>query len=157
MVSSLAVCREILRIGKEEGIDDISPLKLIKLAYICQGFHLAVVDEPLFEDKVEAWKYGPVVRRIYDAVSHYRKNSILPNQFDHVEGELNEDAMTIIKGVMNAYGELEGLQLSTITHKKGTPWHEIRSEWASGTVIPNPLIKKHYKKILTDYAQSKSG
>lgn len=51
-----AVANEFL-----EKSDKISVLKLVKLCYIAQGFSLAVLDRPIFnDDRIEAWKYGPV-------------------------------------------------------------------------------------------------
>ncbi len=40
---------------------DVTPLKLQKLLYYCQGYALALTGKPLFPEPVEAWRYGPVV------------------------------------------------------------------------------------------------
>ena len=58
----------------------LDPLQVMKLACIAHGFTLGLYDRPLLEDDVEAWKYGPVVRRIYAFIpggsgaiaAHYR-------------------------------------------------------------------------------------
>lgn len=149
MPSPYAVCREILHIGKERNIGDISLLKLIKLAYISHGICLAVLDKPLFEDQVEAWRYGPVIVRIYDAVRHYKSQPISTGIFDHVEEEVVGDDLEAIKCAMDIYGKLSALQLSTITHRKGTPWHQVKKRWFPGSVVPNELIKNHYIEILS--------
>ena len=54
--------------GNEElsGNNDLTNLKLQKLLYFAQAKHLKVAGEPLFSDDIEAWKYGPVVRDVYN-------------------------------------------------------------------------------------------
>ena len=50
----------------EEGVE-VTPLKLIKLVYIAYGWNLVLnKDRPkLFEERIEAWKYGPVIPSVY--------------------------------------------------------------------------------------------
>lgn len=48
----------------------LTNLKLQKLLYYQQGFHLANFGTPLFKEDIEAWMYGPVVPCIYD---HFRE------------------------------------------------------------------------------------
>jgi uncharacterized phage-associated protein len=48
---------------------DLTHLKIQKMLYFAQGWHLAYFDVPLFEDPIEAWKYGPVVRPVYRALN----------------------------------------------------------------------------------------
>ena len=36
-----------------------------KLCYYAQAMSLAVLNRPLFEEKIEAWKEGPVVDKVY--------------------------------------------------------------------------------------------
>jgi uncharacterized phage-associated protein len=57
---------------------DLTHLKIQKLLYFAQGWHLAYFDFPLFEDPVEAWKYGPVVTSVYYALRSRKNEFILP-------------------------------------------------------------------------------
>ena len=43
----------------------IDTFKLQKLLYYSQAWHLVWDGEPLFEDEIEAWAAGPVVRSVY--------------------------------------------------------------------------------------------
>lgn len=36
-------------------------MQVNKLSYLSYGFVLAIKNEKLFNDKVEAWRYGPVI------------------------------------------------------------------------------------------------
>lgn len=40
---------------------EMTSMKLQKLVYYCQAWHLAWSDEPLFRESIEAWANGPVV------------------------------------------------------------------------------------------------
>lgn len=44
---------------------DLSNLKLQKLLYYAQGYHLARLCQPLFLESLQAWAHGPVVESVY--------------------------------------------------------------------------------------------
>ena len=44
----------------------ISNLKLQKLLYFIQVYHLITIGKPCFEEKTEAWNFGPVVPEAYE-------------------------------------------------------------------------------------------
>jgi uncharacterized phage-associated protein len=43
----------------------LSNLKLQKILYYIQGRYMALNNEPMFPEEIEAWPYGPVVRDVY--------------------------------------------------------------------------------------------
>ena len=45
--------------------EQITQMKLHKLLYYAAGWHLGFTGEPLFDEDIEAWQYGPVVPSIY--------------------------------------------------------------------------------------------
>lgn len=53
----------------------LDQIKLMNLIYIAQGIGLAV-DNPLFSEPIEAWKYGPVVGDIYREFKYAGMESI---------------------------------------------------------------------------------
>lgn len=150
-----AVANEFLNKSKE-----ISVLKLVKLCYIAQGFSLAVLDRPIFnDDRIEAWRYGPVVPSIYHEFKHFKKGSItekskflaLNSNFDFIEEtpELtDENDKKIVEIVWNMYGKFSPGELVDLTHKNGTPW-DLTYRPNSNNVIPNELIKEYYKILVS--------
>ncbi|MFT4076880.1 MAG: DUF4065 domain-containing protein [Asticcacaulis sp.] len=147
---STTVAQEILNIANSSGVH-LTPMQLVKLTYIAHGFSLALDNAPLISDRIEAWKYGPVIPPLYKAVKRYG-NGIIQGPIDNalwtrsesVEGEDRQ----LIKEVFDKYGKLSGIQLSYLTHRTGTPWQRtFRPDgWSDG--ISNDLIKEHYKDIL---------
>lgn len=75
---ALAVANYLLELAKEKGMK-LQPLKLMKLVYIAHGYMLALCNRsalnPRF-DRVEAWKYGPVIPSVYHSFKSYGHNPI---------------------------------------------------------------------------------
>ena len=65
-MSALALSQVIIKKAKDAGINDVTNLKVIKLAYLCQGWALGAYGRPIFFEPVEAWRYGPVIPSIYN-------------------------------------------------------------------------------------------
>lgn len=143
------VANEFLRLAWENG-RELTNMQLQKLVYIAHGYSLALVDLPLVKQPVQAWRYGPVIKALYDSLRHYgagtvtEKVNILPSE------EVSETFRALISVVGDAYGRFSGPQLSTMTHRKGTPWREVFDPAAefNNEVIPNQLIKNHYLALL---------
>jgi uncharacterized phage-associated protein len=83
MLSSHGVAKYFLSLADEDAGDLISSLKLQKLVYYAQGFHLALYGTALFPEEVEAWPHGPVVLSLYNAYKKYGSNAIpIPSDVD---------------------------------------------------------------------------
>ena len=54
----------------------ITPMKLQKLIYFAHGWHLAIIGEPLIDECVQAWSYGPVIDSIYHEFKEYGSGPI---------------------------------------------------------------------------------
>jgi uncharacterized phage-associated protein len=150
-VSALAVANSFIKKGMDEG-KVITPMQLIKLVYLANGWYLAWKDEPLITEAIEAWKYGPVVRSVYDHVGRrgtydikslitFSKASEEPKAYVADE----EDQKKIIDLVWEKYGNYSGEQLSAITHISDSPWAKVSS--GKNTYIPNNLIGSYYKNL----------
>ena len=54
----------------------------------------------------------------------------------------------LIANIEPAYRSYTAFQLSALTHQPGTPWDITRREHGTGAVIPNELIRDHYRGML---------
>jgi uncharacterized phage-associated protein len=101
----------------------MTSMKLEKLAYYAQAWHLAWHHEPLFEDTIEAWAEGPVVRHLY------RQHA---KQYDvHEWRSGNRDHLTTAQAhtvdwVVSHYGGFTAEALSRMTHNE-VPWYVARN------------------------------
>ncbi|MDA8002988.1 MAG: DUF4065 domain-containing protein [Alphaproteobacteria bacterium] len=144
------------------GEGKFTPLQIGKLVYISHGYTLALENRRLVRDRIEAWKYGPVVPAIYHALKHNGGSRVSRLQYcntgvdsesmrervDFFKRVIDQKDRDIIKRVLVCYGHLTGRDLSRITHAKGTPWSECYRPDQLHIRIPDPLIKKHYEGLL---------
>ena len=102
----------------------VTTMKLQKLLYYCQGWHLAWDAEKLYDAEIQAWANGPVVRNIYDRHRGlYRVETPWPEQGD--PAALTPDESASVDVVLETYGEWTADQLSQTTHNE-PPWREAR-------------------------------
>ena len=48
-----------------QAVPPLTPMKVQKLVYYANGWHLAIKDEPLINEPIEAWRFGPVIHSLY--------------------------------------------------------------------------------------------
>jgi len=143
-VNSAVVANNLLCLAREEN-RDLTPLKLVKLTYLCEGWSLALRDQSIFCEDVEAWQYGPVVALLYAKIRRFKAAPVPPIDCD--ETPLSEDQKVLIKSVYHAYKHLSGPQLSDLTHQPGTPWSQTWDRKNRKQIIPTSLIKDHFKEL----------
>lgn len=126
----------------------LTPMKLIKLTYIAYGWYLALSDgEQLVNEEPQAWDLGPVLPTLYHSLKQYGGSKVkdpIPVKRDNKDKITDEDA-DFLDFIWRNYGEHSGVELSAITHTKGSPWSEIYPK-GYNLKIPKDLIKKHYKE-----------
>jgi len=121
------------------GGERLTNLKLQKLLYYQQGFHLAAFGTPLFAEDVEAWMYGPVVPVVYDTFSEYG-SSALPEEKD--DTPLQDEEEVLFNEVYDAYREFSAIGLMNRTHTE-KPWIDAVPH-DRGTVIPQESMKSYF-------------
>src|SRR5436190_8185336 len=62
---SLAVANRFVELANESGATQFSLMKLLKLVYFAHGWHLALTKRPIIDERLEAWKFGPVAPDVY--------------------------------------------------------------------------------------------
>lgn len=152
MYSVMNIADAILKIAKRQG-KRLTPLQLMKLVYIAHGWSLGLGRGDLFADRIEAWKYGPVIPDLYRATKHWGRN---PISFDKIGDDLvpvDGDTEVFLTDVVEKYGNLSGIALSSLTHQSGTPWDRMYEDGANNE-IPDDLIEAHYKKLWNERRQA---
>lgn len=98
----------------------ISAMKLQKLVYYAQAWSLVWDEVPLFEENIEAWANGPVVRELYN--QHRGMFSVDADHFKTLaKHELSKIQKETIDAVLHAYGSKSARWLSDQTHIE-QPW-----------------------------------
>jgi uncharacterized phage-associated protein len=128
-------------------LGQMSTMKLQKLVYYCQAWHLVWVQDKLFDEPIEAWANGPVVYELY--LTHRGKFSIATWPKGN-PGNLDKTQRGTIDAVIATYGPLDGQQLSYLTHEE-SPWRDARRGLApteiSRVEIPAEVIQDYYTAV----------
>jgi uncharacterized phage-associated protein len=157
MYTAITIADEVLRLAKKAG-QELTPLQLMKLVYISHGWSLAVRGVDLFPDRIEAWKYGPVIPDLYQATKLFGRNQIPMSAIDDAKPHTVDGAtLEFLKDVFSKYGGLSGIQLSNLTHKSGTPWSQVYDNGVYGIEIPDEIIKSHYLSLLNERQSSSAA
>ena len=126
-------------------------MQALKLTYIAQGFHLSLLEKPFFDEEIEAWKYGPVVKILYEHLSGIRDGNYMIKDEQPCKYGFREKQLNILNVVFSKYARLGAWDLSELTHQKDTPW-DITYRKKPDSVIKLDLVKEHFKKIITPYS-----
>jgi len=141
---ALDIANKILaRATNNEYEDLISNMKLQKLLYYQQGFHLAYFGTPLFDEEIEAWMYGPVVPSVY---TYFRENGNKGIEYNNEVVELTgnkEEAL--FNEVYKIYGGYSALGLMEMTHSE-SPWKSTNV--GNGNIISKDKLRVFFKKRL---------
>ncbi len=157
--SAAAVANELLD-RAAGGRHALTQINIQKLVYFAHGWHLAWRGTPLILGTFEAWRYGPVVRDLYNQFRRFgsapitdkarefsvnRLNQVVTSvpALDH--SEAGEYARGVIGAVWKQYGSLKPFQLVELTHVKGSPWEKARQ--AGLDIIENEAIREYFSAM----------
>ena len=149
--------------AEQEGIKDITPMKLIKLVYIAYAWYLALYNKPLFDECIEPWQHGPVVPSIYHEFKKFRANPIteFANNFDlenqttqyPIIDNKDEESLSVLKSVWDCYKNHSGAQLRNITHVEDSAWSKARRNVCDVNDYPQE-IKQRALQAISSFIQS---
>jgi uncharacterized phage-associated protein len=145
-VTSSDVADYLLAAARERG-EVLTNLKLQKLLYYAQAWHLALYDEALFDEDFEAWVHGPVLPSQYQRykgyswqpITHEIKKPVLPPK---VTAHLDE--------ILSVFGTETAIALEAMAHAEA-PWRDARGSLLPGqpcaALIPKESMKQFYKSL----------
>ena len=128
----------------------MSAMKLEKLVYYCQSWHLARHHDSLFPEGIEAWREGPVVPELYQR--HRRQYTIATWPLG-TPAHLTASESATVNWVIDKYGEFSPVELSRMTHNE-LPWRVARgalpAEANSREPIRPEIIEMFYSRQIAD-------
>ena len=150
MASIFNVAHYILQ--KEKSM---TAMKLQKLCYYSQAWHLVWEEMPLFENRIEAWENGPVSPDLY---KWHKGKFIVENnkELDNLccSDTLADNEKETIDCILRDYKKYTAQQLSDLTHQE-KPWKETYNKYKdfSGRCeaeIPINLMHEFYSGLIPD-------
>lgn len=108
-------------------VGEMTAMKLQKLVYYCQAWHLAWTEHTLFNEKIEAWRNGPVIPALFERhKGHFKLQPCFFHQDNSKADSLSAEEKNIIDRVLDYYGSKDPHWLSQLTHME-TPWKIARA------------------------------
>ncbi len=117
----------------------IDNLKLNKLCYYAQGWHLARYDKPLFQEDIQAWDYGPVIPEVYRTYKACGGSPIQEPVEEFDESNLSAEALAVLTDVYMNYGRFTSAALIDMTHRPGTPWERVYEPQMNHVISTNSM------------------
>lgn len=162
-VNALAVANYFVEKKCSES-GDLTLIRLIKYVYISYGFALAALDKSILDprfDKVEAWKYGPVIPSVYHSFKHFEKKQITQEtqiiRFENgnniefetpkLDREKDSEICEILDFVWRSYKDNMPEEIIELLHRPGTPWKYCYVE-DQNVEIPREMTKAYYAELL---------
>ena len=105
----------------------------------CVWLEPALTGERLFQDRIEAWKYGPVIPSLCRVTRHFGRKPIEQEMIS--DAPLSNPDRRFLASVVDNYGDYSGGALSNLTHRPGTPWHRVYEPDELGLAVGAPALE----------------
>lgn len=128
----------------------ITTMKLQKLVYYCQAWHLVWHEEALFKEEIQAWANGPVCPAQYNehrgafkiSYSNIRKGN---------DNNLSMEQKQAVNKVVDFYGRKSAEWLIMLSHSE-KPWIDARVGLRDGdngsVTIPINAIAEYFSTLV---------
>lgn len=143
MLSIRNVTKHILN-NRDTGI---STMKLHKICYFIQGWHMAICDKPMFTEGFEAWKYGPVSADL-EEIFHGR-SYILPDDenFINIEDNLTDYQKGFVDAIVKIYEPYAALQLADMV-RNHQAWIDAYKEGYKTKISQDAIAREFHEMLL---------
>lgn len=146
MVDCINIARYFIVRAYEEGIEaEITNMKVQKLLYYAQCLHLALYNEPLFNEVIQAWRYGPVCPPVYKFYSDFEANQ-LPIPSTEFLLKIPNDQKRLLEEVWEYFGGYNAYRLSGMTHLE-FPWKKARKGLLPEARSTEPILIEDMKAL----------
>jgi len=149
-VSALDVAKYFLCKANTDG-DLISNLKMQKLLYYAQAWHLVNFDEVLFHEAIRPWKLGPVVREVYNEFKKFESSPIVYKS-NGSEGDPFSDIQTnYLNEFYDVFIKFSAHELVNMSHNE-TPWRDAFEKGRSEISLIS--MKEYYTLLLEKHRKN---
>lgn len=133
-----------------ERMGAMTTMKLQKLVYYSQAWSLVWDEKRLFEEKIEAWANGPVIRNLFDYHRGMYEISSMPLGNPRL---LNQEQQDTVDAVLEYYGHRSAQWLIELTHMED-PWIQARKGLPKlergNRIIPLDAMADYYSSLLVE-------
>ena len=127
----------------------LTNLKLQKLLYYTQAWHLVIHSKPLFSEDFHAWIHGPALPSQYQRFKKFECQPILEGL--SISHSIEEGVVNHLVEIVNVFGIETASALELMTHNE-QPWiaarNEISEYQASSAIISKESMLSFYKSLI---------
>ncbi|MGB5959769.1 MAG: type II toxin-antitoxin system antitoxin SocA domain-containing protein [Coleofasciculaceae cyanobacterium] len=146
MIDCLNAAQYFIIRAYEDGLEaEMTNMKVQKLLYYAQSLHLALYDEPLFEEEIQAWRYGPVCPPAYRFYSDFEAKQ-LPVPLKESLLQLPDDKQELLEEIWQYFGSYHAFKLSDMTHLE-FPWKKARRNLLPEASSTEPILLDDMKAL----------
>jgi len=145
MVTAMDVANFFIDVFKNSD-EPMTMLRTMRMTYNAQGCCLARMNEPLFEEEVQAWKQGPVILSVYRKLLPFKNNRIKKTIGDHSKNVFTEEQMQLMIDVAVKYGKYTTGTLTGWCNSPNGPWGKTYIENRRNIKISKELMYDHFSE-----------
>jgi uncharacterized phage-associated protein len=133
--------------------DLLTNMRLQKLLYYVQGYGLALLGEPIFNERIEAWRQGSVVPVVYHRMSKFGAN-VIPADEVVCQQTPKPIVESLIDTVWTELSKFSARELSHMTHQE-EPWMEARKGLQDEEGSSQEITSQQMESYFLRYFQNK--
>ena len=118
MIDVRTAAKYLIQRYEQESDSVMDEMKLHKLLYFTQRESFVLLGKPMFPDKFEAWKYGPVMRCLRKAHWECQVSSVLP---------VDSEYIPVLEDTLRRYAAMDSWSLSNISQGE-TSWQKAKDK-----------------------------
>lgn len=141
--TALDIAKWFVNATDRESGDAITHLKVQKLIYYAQGWALANLGRPLFEEDMQAWAHGPVATSVF---SHFRDKGWAAIEQQPITRKVAGEDAALLAAVNEKYGVFSAKKLEQMTHTEA-PWLNARGNLRPEARCTTPISKADMKSF----------
>lgn len=141
--TALDIANFFVQLSNDLPETDITNMKLNKMCYYAQGWSLARLGYPLFDDVIQAWEFGPVIPSVYHTYKVCGKAPIEAPSDEFDESLLTSDELSLLTDVYISYEKYSPSALVKMTHMPGSPWSKVYKE-RENNPITTDMMKDYF-------------
>jgi uncharacterized phage-associated protein len=149
---TISVVNSLLRRAFRERRTDMTRVKMQKMLFFLNGWHLAITGSPCIDRAFDVWKYGPVVPSVYYGLKQFRGGPITGYLMDYdplsesfksyVVPESQHQFYEILDLTWEKYIGIDAARLSTMSHAPDSPWATAVKN--GSRIIRNDIIRAYF-------------
>lgn len=124
MADVKAISSYFIERSSELNENDLTNLKLQKLLFYAQAESLKRGGKTLFDDTIEAWSYGPVVKSVYHWLKGCGAYPITTFDIETDTSSLSDKEKAALSEIWDNYSKYSAIFLVKKTHEDGSPWQK---------------------------------